>query len=111
MSRPQRHRVAEPSAPLTLPETAVFGGVRYRLDATPIDGSCDPLRGRDPAITFPAGLSHNVYGLELLLHEGLHACHFSSQERTVERTAKDLARFLWRCGWRWTAAPRRRRTP
>jgi len=38
--------------------------------------------------------------LEVLLHEGLHACSWDMAEEAVEETARDLRKMLWRLGWR-----------
>lgn len=38
--------------------------------------------------------------LEVIIHEFLHAADWSKDEEWVERVAADLARFLWRLGYR-----------
>jgi hypothetical protein len=38
--------------------------------------------------------------LDTLLHELLHAAHWDLAEESIEETAKDLARVLWRLGYR-----------
>ena len=39
-------------------------------------------------------------GLETLIHESLHGCDWNKNEILVEQTAYDIARFLWRLGYR-----------
>ena len=41
--------------------------------------------------------------LEMFLHEPLHACLWDLDEEAVEETARDMARFLWRMGYRKVA--------
>jgi hypothetical protein len=36
------------------------------------------------------------------IHEGLHACHPDLDEDSIEQTAHDIGRFLWRRGYRRT---------
>lgn len=38
--------------------------------------------------------------LDTTIHEGLHACLWVLDEETVAQTATDLAKFLYRMGWR-----------
>ena len=38
--------------------------------------------------------------LDVLIHEGLHACLPDLDEDAVAETAEDLAGLLWRLGWR-----------
>ena len=40
--------------------------------------------------------------LEVLIHELLHGCHWDLDEQAVTETAEDLARVLWRLGYRRT---------
>jgi len=39
-------------------------------------------------------------GLETTIHEALHACDWRARENEVTDIARDIARFLWRLGWR-----------
>lgn len=78
-------------------KTHTFNSRKYRVILGPLDGNCDTddhywiIVGRD--------LSKRV-GLETAIHEALHACRWTAQEKTVTITAKDIARFLWRLGYR-----------
>lgn len=38
--------------------------------------------------------------LDTLLHELLHAAHWDLAEESIEETARDVARVLWRLGYR-----------
>lgn len=74
-----------------------FNKTRYCIDFKPFDASCDdPKLGGPPEITFPKGFKPTRYGLELLLHECLHACDFTASEKTVERTAEEISKLLWK---------------
>ena len=77
--------------------TATFNGRQYRIIIDALDGNCDTddylwlIIERD--------LSKRV-GLETAIHESLHACNWSADEDKVTITARDIARFLWRLGFR-----------
>ena len=78
-------------------KTATFNGRQYRITVDDLDGNCDTdnyfwlIVERD--------LSKRV-GLETAIHEALHACNWHAKEELVEVTARDIARFLWRLGYR-----------
>jgi hypothetical protein len=42
--------------------------------------------------------------LEVIIHELLHAAHWDLDETAVTETAEDLARILWRLGYRRSTA-------
>lgn len=77
--------------------TATFNGKRYKIIIDDLDGNCDTddylwlIIERD--------LSKRV-GLETAIHEALHACRWRAKENEVTTTARDIARFLWRLGFR-----------
>ena len=77
--------------------TATFNGKQYKIILDSLDGNCDTddylwlIVERD--------LSKRV-GLETAIHESLHACDWSANEDKVTTTARDIARFLWRLGFR-----------
>lgn len=81
--------------------SATFRGVRYRVD---VDSELHgfalnqdvPL---EKEICVSSHLSPRAY-LDCLLHEALHACFVNSPEQEIDRAATDLARFLWRLGYR-----------
>ena len=41
-----------------------------------------------------------IKDLDTILHESLHAALWDLDEEAVYDTAKDMARILWRLGWR-----------
>ena len=43
--------------------------------------------------------------LEVELHESLHACLWDLDEEAIRETAEDIARFLWRAGYRLPSEP------
>lgn len=80
---------------------ATFNGTDYEVDLEPISGITTPPDGKcSPTIQITEGLHNTKLSLEVCIHEALHACQFEATEKKVNRTAKDLARFLWRLGWR-----------
>lgn len=38
--------------------------------------------------------------LRVIIHECLHACLWDLDEEAVDETSTDIARLLWRLGWR-----------
>lgn len=80
--------------------TARFHKTVYNIETTEgWDGECTSPHGHAPRIL----ISERVQGrrkLEVLIHEALHACNFEKCESVVERTAHDIAKFLWRWGYR-----------
>jgi len=77
--------------------THTFNGTQYKIILDNLDGNCDT----DDCLwlIIERDLSKRV-GLETAIHEALHACDWSAKENKVEVTAKDIARFLWRLGYR-----------
>ena len=81
-------------------KSATFNKVRYEIDVCgPIDGCCDYPHGGKPTIRICADLKFRK-GLETAIHESLHASCWAKSEEKVTQTAKDVARFLWRLGFR-----------
>ena len=68
-----------------------------RLPATH-DGSCN-YEGRKIKIRKTL---RGERQLEVVIHELLHAAHWDLDESAVEETAEDLARVLYRLGYRRT---------
>lgn len=65
------------------------------------DGTCDAPTSANKTLAYYTGLRGPKL-LESLIHEGLHACIWDLSEEAVEESAKDLARLLWRLGFRRT---------
>ena len=78
-------------------KTCTFNNIKYHLILDSLDGNCDT--DTKFWIIIERDLSKRV-GLETAIHEALHACSWKTEEDKVERTAKDIARFLWGLGYR-----------
>lgn len=84
-------------------KTATFRGTKYEIELDGcIDGRCEgTLNVKNPKLSIYVGLD-TPKGLETCIHEALHACCFAKTETIVEQTAHDVAKFLWRLGYRVT---------
>jgi hypothetical protein len=81
-------------------KTHRFHGVKYHIRTVEgYAGFCDAPEGSAPSIAIMIPLKE-FEGLETALHESLHACNFDKSEAQVTQTAHDIARFLWRLGYR-----------
>ncbi len=72
---------------------------RYRVDGSPIRGSCDPPDAKNKKILIDETL-HGKELLEVLLHEMGHACDWPRSEEYITQQAEDMANVLWRLGYR-----------
>lgn len=64
-----------------------------------VDGLCDAPTTPGKRIR----ISHALKGeaqLDTTVHELLHAAHWDIDEPAIEQTAADIARVLWRLGYR-----------
>ena len=84
-------------------KTHSFRGKRFTIDLDPdMAGCCDHPEGKGlPSIIVLSDMD-TKQGLEHLIHESLHACRWSKHEEDVHETADDIARLLWRLGFRRT---------
>lgn len=77
----------------------------FRLDFERLppnaDGLCD-LHGR--SIKIRKSL-RGERQLEVVIHELLHGCHWDLDEQAITETAEDLARVLYRLGYRKSTEP------
>lgn len=80
-----------------LPKTHTFMGKKYHLIFDELDGNCDT--DDKYWLIIERDLNTKI-GLETTIHEALHACSWKTSEEKVGLTAKDIARFLWNCGYR-----------
>ena len=62
-------------------------------------GDCDAPTVKGKMIRLDYRLTE-LQLLELAIHEALHACHWDTSEEAVGETSHDIARFLWRLGFR-----------
>ena len=66
------------------------------------DGLCDPPDTPSKRIR----ISHTLKGerqLDATIHELLHASHWDLDEVAINDTATDIARILWKLGYRKTS--------
>jgi len=78
-------------------KTHTFNNKRYKIILDDLDGNRDT--DDHLWLIIERDLSKRV-GLETAIHEALHACRWAAKEDEVTVTAKDIARFLWRLGFR-----------
>ena len=90
--------------------TATFRGKRYRIiwripkrhkeegkqDSL---GVCESRDSKSPCLCIQNG-QNELENLATHIHEALHASLWDLDEAAIQETADDLARFLWRCGYR-----------
>jgi hypothetical protein len=78
-------------------------GKRWRLLKTRMSkkyyGHCDHPDAPNKTIKIHSGLSDQKE-LDVCLHEFLHAADWHRSEEFVDQVATDMARALWRMGWR-----------
>lgn len=79
-------------------------GRRYRLQFCRLGrqqarGTCDPPSIRGKQIRIDERLADEEQ-LEVILHELLHACDWRADEDHITEQAEDMARVLWRLGYR-----------
>ena len=78
-------------------KTHTFNGTTYDIHV----GKCDGFTDVNDNYGLVIGRELNTRaGLETAIHEALHACNWHTREELVEVSAKDIARFLWRLGYR-----------
>lgn len=78
--------------------TVTINGKRFKWYRQAVDGMCDPP-GRGAGINVDPRLKGRRE-LEVVIHECLHGAFWKLSERKVERFAADVARVLWRVGYR-----------
>lgn len=84
-------------------QTHTLRGKRYRVELVrklgPNDGECDKPTKPGKAIRIVSSLK-GERGMEVVIHEALHACAWDWDEEAVTETAHDITRLLWRLGYR-----------
>jgi len=79
----------------------VFRGRKYRVKFGRINtygtlGKHYPTR----RLIYIHAWQDDVYALETLIHEALHACFNEKKEKAITDSAKSIARLLLKTGWR-----------
>ncbi len=64
-------------------------------------GDCDDPTTKNKTIRIANNLPP-IEQLEVVIHEALHASDWFKDEEWIEEVAVDIARLLWRLGWRLT---------
>jgi hypothetical protein len=82
-------------------KTHTFRGKTYHIATERLDGLADQDEDKQRWLFIFRDLRQKV-GLETAIHEALHACDWKASEEDVTGTACDIARFLWRLGYRMT---------
>jgi hypothetical protein len=81
--------------------THSFNGVVYDVVIEALEGFCDkPNMANTPTLVIPHDPSDTLKFLDTVIHEALHAACPAWSEERVARTATDIARLLWRLGFR-----------
>jgi hypothetical protein len=81
------------------PKTHTFRNKPYAVEVVQrIDGVCDTDEDGPDVIMILD--NKGLRGLDSALHEGLHALGIPTEYIHAENGTWDLARFLWRLGWR-----------
>jgi len=79
--------------------TQTFCGKKYRVSAEKLDGWADQQNDNERHILLLRDIGSKA-GLETAIHEALHACDWKATESRVTKVAHDIARMLWRLGYR-----------
>ncbi len=83
--------------------THTFNGHKVNIDlyGKACDGIVDCPYGTNPTPTMRIFCDLKTRdGLESVIHETLHVIHWNRTEAAVEKAANELAKFLWRIGYR-----------
>ena len=80
-------------------KTHTFRGLRYKVLLDKLDGFAEVPGWEQRAIYVDPELSPRKF-LETAIHEAMHAEDPDATERTIDRRAKSLERWLWRLGYR-----------
>ena len=78
-----------------------FRNKRWKiLDAPPdTGGECQAPWMSRRMMNIPAH-GEALKDLDTIIHESLHACLWDLDEEAISESAADVARLLWRLGWR-----------
>jgi hypothetical protein len=85
--------------------THTFRTKRWKLIDTGSEGAkqggglCEAPHNPHREMLLPMS-GETLHDLDTCIHEGLHACLWDLDEEAVHETATDIARLLWRLGYR-----------
>lgn len=78
-----------------------FRSKRWNIIESPseLGGECGAphIKGREMIIPINGDSKND---LDTIIHESLHACLWDLGEESVQESAEDIARIIWRLGWR-----------
>ena len=84
-------------------KTHTFNGVKHDIDTdNNVGGYCDKpdLSKENPSLWIPLDEYPQQKEQRFIIHEALHACNWHASEKRVDHTSDDIAKFLWRLGYR-----------
>ena len=81
-------------------KTHTFNGANYDMHFGACYGGCDPPNKQRPNWVNSVGDTKSRKFLEISIHESLHACNWKASEELVTQTAYDIARLIWKMGYR-----------
>ena len=81
-------------------KTHTLCGVTHDIELETKLGSCDQPTSGKPTLYAPQDTGRPLLELDLLIHESLHGCNWHASEARVNTTSTDIARLLWRVGYR-----------
>ena len=73
--------------------------LNVEVDGEKVDGYCDPPNCPNKAVVVDSQLE-GFDELETNLHELNHGCFWDVKEEVINEVSKDIARVLWRLGYR-----------
>jgi len=78
-----------------------FRGKSYHLyeSDTLEGGECTDPNSPKREMTIPIE-GEDVYDLEVIIHEALHACQYDICELAIREISHDIATLLWKLNWR-----------
>jgi len=81
-------------------KTHTFAGRRFHVIIDSVDGLCEKEESNETPNLFINAARPDRTILEAATHEAMHACFPTMSELRVTQSANDIARLLWRMGYR-----------
>jgi hypothetical protein len=79
-------------------KTHSFNGYRYNVIFDKFDGATDTDKSPRDMLIGAKPKTQNE--LITIIHEAMHAGNWDKHEETIDRSSKEIGRFLWRLGYR-----------